>query len=60
MWTSTEIRQIKEIAQKTFPSVKVHALPEGLQVEKGPDAVVEYAKTVLPPLIEEIVQESAA
>lgn len=39
-------------AREVNPKVKTLALPQGLQVQKGPDAVVEYIKEQLPALIE--------
>lgn len=39
-------------ARNINPGVKTLAVPQGLQVEKGPDAVVEYIKEQLPALIE--------
>lgn len=35
------------------PKLKIMALPQGLQVERGPDAVVEYLVEQLPAMIEE-------
>lgn len=39
-------------ARKIVPNVKTLAIPTGLQVEKGPDAVVEFLKEKVPELIE--------
>lgn len=39
-------------AREVNPSVKTLVLPQGLQVERGPDAVVEYIKERLPRLLE--------
>ncbi|KAJ8063292.1 hypothetical protein OCU04_008522 [Sclerotinia nivalis] len=44
MWTPTESTEIQSIAQTTKPGIKTMAIPHGLQVEKGPDAVVEFLK----------------
>jgi hypothetical protein len=33
------------------PGLKTFSLPQGLQVNKGPDAVVEYTKENLPALL---------
>lgn len=34
------------------PQLKTFALPQGLQVERGPDAVVEFIEENLPALLE--------
>jgi len=33
------------------PGIKTHAIPQGLQVEHGPDAVVEYLTENIPKLL---------
>lgn len=40
------------VAKETVPGLKTLSLPYGLQVEKGPDAVVEYIEEHLPVLLE--------
>ena len=40
------------MARSVVPSIKTTALPQGLQVEKGPDAVVEYLIEKVPALID--------
>lgn len=52
MWTPVEAKWIISIAQTVVPDLKTFSLPQGLQVEKGPDAVVEYIKSHLPELLE--------
>ena len=42
MWTPEESQEIQTIAKETRPGIKTNAIPQGLQVERGPDAVVEY------------------
>ncbi|KAF9886613.1 hypothetical protein FE257_011253 [Aspergillus nanangensis] len=42
MWTDEQAHEIHSIAREVKPDIKLHALPPGLQVERGPDAVVEY------------------
>lgn len=44
---------IQSLAREAVPSVRIFVFPQGLQVEKGPDAAVEYIKEHLPPLIEQ-------
>ncbi|KAL5347843.1 hypothetical protein ACLOAV_007253 [Pseudogymnoascus australis] len=51
MWTPEESDRIQAIARETKPGIKTMALPQGLQVEKGPDAVVEYIKEKWPGLV---------
>ncbi|KAL2172038.1 hypothetical protein VTG60DRAFT_775 [Thermothelomyces hinnuleus] len=51
MWTPEEVQQIIAIAKEIVPDLKTFSLPQGLQVEKGPDAVVEYIKEHLPALL---------
>jgi len=51
MWTPEESSQILGTAKKVVPGVKTFALPQGLQVERGPDAVVEYIEEHLPGLL---------
>lgn len=52
MWTPEESARIQRIARSIVPDIKTHAVPEGLQVEKGPDAIVEYLKAHLPEILE--------
>lgn len=40
------------IAKETIPGIKVFNIPFGLQVEKGPDAVVEYIEEHLPSVLD--------
>jgi hypothetical protein len=51
MWTPEEAQKITYIAKGIVPNLKTFSLPQGLQVEKGPDAVVEYIKENLPGLL---------
>ncbi|KAK4450039.1 hypothetical protein QBC34DRAFT_298087 [Podospora aff. communis PSN243] len=51
MWTPEEAQKIISIAKGIVPDLKTFSLPQGLQVEKGPDAVVEYIKENLPSLL---------
>jgi hypothetical protein len=54
MWTSEEAAEIGTIAGKERPGIKTHAIPQGLQVERGPDAVVKYLLKVVPSLLDSI------
>lgn len=51
MWTPEQAARIQEIARSIVPGIKTHAIPEGLQVQKGPDAVVEYLVENLPKIL---------
>ena len=52
MWTAEESQEIQTIAREMVPEVKTMAIPHGLQVERGPDAVVEFLKEKWPGLVE--------
>ncbi|TVY86998.1 hypothetical protein LAWI1_G006529 [Lachnellula willkommii] len=52
MWTPAESTEIQSIARSTIPGIKTMAIPQGLQVEKGPDAIVEFLLEKVPLLIE--------
>ncbi|KAK3393783.1 hypothetical protein B0H63DRAFT_555102 [Podospora didyma] len=51
MWTPEESQKIIAIAKGIVPNLRTFSLPQGLQVDKGPDAVVEYIKEHLPSLL---------
>lgn len=51
MWTPEESQRIVAIAKEVNPTLKTFSLPQGLQVNKGPDAVVDYIKDNLPALL---------
>jgi hypothetical protein len=44
MWSKEESDEIQRIAKSVVPGIKTMAIPQGLQVERGPDAVVEFLK----------------
>lgn len=53
MWTPEQSAEIQQTAKDIVgPQLKTFALPQGLQVERGPDAVVDYIKENLPTLLE--------
>ncbi|KAL1601771.1 hypothetical protein SLS60_006686 [Paraconiothyrium brasiliense] len=52
MWTTEDVTEIQRIARSTKPDVKLHAIPFGLQIEKGPDAVVEHLLEQIPRLLQ--------
>jgi hypothetical protein len=52
MWTPEQSKAIQSIARSAVPGIKTTALPQGLQAEQGPDAVVEYLLEKVPTLID--------
>jgi hypothetical protein len=52
MWTAEESDEIQRIAKETVSGIKTMAIPFGLQVEKGPDAVVDFLIEQWPGLVE--------
>jgi hypothetical protein len=54
MWSFDEAAKIREFTENESPGVKTHAIPQGLQVERGPDAVVEYLLDVVPSMLDTI------
>lgn len=52
MWTADEAKEIHAVARSLIPDIKHHAIPTGLQVERGPDAIVEYLVEKVPPLLD--------
>ncbi|KAJ9238810.1 hypothetical protein DTO207G8_1350 [Paecilomyces variotii] len=52
MWTAEQAEEIQNIGRSLRPGLKTHAIPHGLQVERGPDAIVEHLLEVVPPLLE--------
>jgi hypothetical protein len=51
MWTPAESERIQSIARDIVPGLRTFAVPQGMQVEKGPDAVVEYVEGNLDAII---------
>jgi uncharacterized heparinase superfamily protein len=52
MWTPEESIGARKAALEVKPDIKTFALPQGLQVSRGPDAVVEFIVENLPGIIE--------
>ena len=52
MWTAEEAEHIQATARSLRPGIRTHAIPHGLQVDKGPDAIVEYLIEKVPTLLE--------
>ncbi|KAL4745290.1 hypothetical protein BDW72DRAFT_208320 [Aspergillus terricola var. indicus] len=53
MWSAEQAAEIQSIARSIKPDIKLHAIPQGLQVEKGPDAIVEHLLENVPRLLDE-------
>jgi hypothetical protein len=52
MWTPEQSKIALDAAREVNPKVKTLALPPGLQVNRGPDVVVDYIKEKLPELMQ--------
>lgn len=52
MWTPEESAEIQAIAKEKKLGIKTMALPQGLQVERGPDGVFEWLMEKLPAFVE--------
>ncbi|QDS75473.1 hypothetical protein FKW77_004411 [Venturia effusa] len=52
MWTAEESLKVRTEAASIVPGIKTFAIPKGLQVEKGPDAIVEFLVENIPGLLE--------
>ncbi|EUC40260.1 hypothetical protein COCMIDRAFT_30772 [Bipolaris oryzae ATCC 44560] len=51
MWTADDVVEIQQTAQSIKPDIRLHAIPFGLQTEKGPDAIVEHLLHQIPLLL---------
>ncbi|KAJ6442217.1 dynamin family protein [Purpureocillium lavendulum] len=51
MWTLEESDEMRATARRVVPHVVTHAIPFGLQVNNGPDAVVAHLKEAIPKLL---------
>ena len=54
MWTPEQAAEIQDLARKLRPGVKTYSIPYGLQVERGPDAIVKHLVENVPPLLDSI------
>lgn len=52
MWSSEQAAEIQTIARGVKPDIATYAIPQGLQVEKGPDAVVEHLTCMVPQVLQ--------
>ena len=51
MWTTEDVAEIQQTARSVKSDVKLHAIPFGLQIERGPDAIVEHLLEQIPLLL---------
>lgn len=51
MWTAEQSAAILKSAKETIPGIKTHAIPFGLQVNDGPDAIVKHLEERIPELL---------
>lgn len=52
MWTSEEAAEIQSTAQRVKPGIATYAIPQGLQVQQGPDAIVEHLIGMVPQVLQ--------
>jgi len=52
MWTPEQSKTAHDTARSIIPDILTFSIPQGLQVNKGPDAVVDFIKENLPSLLE--------
>ena len=48
MWSIEQSDEIRAVARELVPGIKTTAIPEGLQVAKGPDGVFEWLMEEVP------------
>lgn len=53
MWSPEQAQEIRQIALDTVPGIRTHAIPQGLQVKDGPDAVVAYLVREVPKMFDD-------
>ncbi|KAK8863414.1 PAB-dependent poly(A)-specific ribonuclease subunit PAN3 [Apiospora arundinis] len=51
MWRAEDASDIQQTARSIKPDTVLHAIPFGLQVDKGPDAIVEHLLEQIPRLL---------
>lgn len=52
MWTTEEAEIIQATARSLRPGIRTHAIPHGLQADKGPEGIVEHLIEKIPVLLE--------
>ena len=56
MWTAEEGQKIQSIARQVKPNIATYAIPTGLHLDGGPDAIVEHLCERVPELLDGIKQ----
>jgi hypothetical protein len=51
MWTAGDVQEIQQTARSIKPDIKLHAIPFGLQIERGPDAIVDHLLDQIPRML---------
>lgn len=51
MWTVEQSSAMIESAKRLKPDIRTYAIPYGLQVANGPNAIVEHLKEQVPKLL---------
>lgn len=54
MWTESQVELILSKARDAKPQIVTYAIPYGLQVQKGPDAIVEHLCEHIPILLDTV------
>lgn len=52
MWSPEQAKEIRAIAEEVCPGIRCHAIPQGMQVKDGPDAVVAYLTEEVPKMLD--------
>lgn len=52
MWTSEQAAEIQTIAKTVKPNLATYAIPHGMQVQEGPDRIVEHLTSMVPQVIQ--------
>jgi hypothetical protein len=56
MWSLEESNEIQRIAKTVVPHIKTYAIPQGLQVKEGPDAIIAHLIEQVPKIIKGSVE----
>ncbi|EGP90473.1 unnamed protein product [Zymoseptoria tritici ST99CH_1A5] len=51
MWTAEQAEEIQAIAKTTKPGLVTYAIPHGLKVNSGENAIVDHLKSTVPQLL---------
>jgi len=53
MWSENQAQTIRDIALAAVPGIRTYAIPQGMQVSAGPDAVVAHLVAKVPALLDQ-------